>query len=68
MIKQEVLQEVANDNDMSLDLAKVLELQQSAVFAGIRRRSKKFIHDIRVIEFLKSKGFTDEQIFEKSKK
>ena len=65
MIKQELLQELSLDNIMTLDLAKVLEVSQVAVQYSIKRRSKKFIHDIRVVEFLKSKNFTDEQIFEK---
>lgn len=64
MIKQEILQQIGKDNIMTLDLAKVLDVTQTSVFASIKRRSKKFIHDTRVIKFLKEKGFSDEEIFE----
>jgi len=64
MIKEEILQKIRQDNDMTLDLAKKLQLQQIAVFVRIDRKSKTFRHDIRVIEFLKEKGFSNDEIFE----
>lgn len=64
MIKQEILEKIGKDNIMTLDLAKVLNVGQTSVFASIKRRSKKFIYDTRVINFLKEKGFSDEEIFE----
>lgn len=64
MIKQELLEQIIQDNDTTLDLAKTLSISQAGVQISIKRRTKKFIYDIRVIDFLRDRGFTDEEIFE----
>ena len=67
MIKEEILEKVRQDNDMTLDLAKELKMPQATVFARIDRKSKTFKVDVRVVNFLKEKGFSDEEIFETEK-
>ena len=42
MIKEEILEKVRQDNDMTLDLAKELKMPQATVFARIDRKSKTF--------------------------
>ena len=64
-IKPEILKnKVRNNNDLTLDLAKRLGVQQSAVFVRIDRDSKSFYNDIRVADFLIEQGFSNDEIFE----
>lgn len=63
-VKAKILKKLRNDNIMSLELAIKMDIQQSALFARIDRKSKTFLNDIRLIEYLRSKGFNDTEIFE----
>ena len=64
IVKSKILEKLRNDNQMSLELALKMDIQQAALFARIDRKSKTFLNDIRLFNFLKSKGFDEKDIFE----
>lgn len=63
-VKAKILKKLRSDNTMSLELALLMDIQQAALFARIDRKSKTFLNDIRLFNYLKSKGFMEEEIFE----
>ena len=63
-VKAKIIKKLRTDNIMSLELSMIMDIQQSALFARIDRKSKTFLNDIRLIEYLRGKGFSDKEIFE----
>lgn len=62
-IKKELFQSIIDDPDLQLDLAKALNKRQNSIYVAAKRKAETpFLH-ISVIEVLKKKGFTDEEIF-----
>lgn len=65
MIREEIKNELRNNNQLSLKVALKLDVQQGALFRRIERNSETLFNDIRLIEVLKENGFED--IFESKK-
>jgi hypothetical protein len=69
-VKSKTVKKLRNDNKMSLLLCLRLDIPQATLFMRIDRKGKAFetlFNDIRVIEFLKEQGFSDEELFETDK-
>lgn len=64
MINEEIIKELRKDNKMSLELALHLNIPQTTLFARMSRKSQTFLNDIRVINFLQSKGLSKTEILE----
>lgn len=62
-ISKAIIEKILNDNDFSLDVAKVLQIQQYSVKELAKRNSDK-LANYHVVELYKSKGFAVEDIFE----
>ena len=62
-ISELIIQLILNDNDFSLDVAKLLGIQQYSVKELAKRNSDK-LANYHVVMFYLSKGYSLEQIFE----
>lgn len=60
-----IIEKILNDNEFSIELAKRLGNQQQSVL-GLARRNSRNLTLWEAVMFYKEKGFTEEQIFEKS--
>lgn len=58
-----IRQKILKDNSFSIELAKVLQVQQQSVIALAKRNSNKLTL-YAAIQFYKEKGFSDQEIFE----
>lgn len=63
-VKTKILKKIRKDNIMSLELCIRLDIQQAALFRRIDRGSKTLFNDMRLSQYLKDKGFSNEEIFE----
>jgi len=61
-ISDAIVQEILNNNDFSLDVAKLLGIQQYSVKELAKRNSDK-LANYHVVLYYQSKGFTLEEIF-----
>lgn len=69
-VKTKIIKKLRNDNQLSLKLCLELDIPQATLFRRIDRKGdalEKLSNDIRVVGFLKSNGFSDEEIFETPK-
>ena len=57
-----IIHKILNENDFSIGLAKVLDIQQHSVLGLAKRNSNKLTLFI-AIKYYKEKGFTEEEIF-----
>ena len=57
-----IIHKILNENDFSIGLAKVLDIQQQSVLGLAKRNSNKLKLFI-AIQYYKEKGFTEEEIF-----
>ena len=57
-----ILQKILNENNFSIELAKILDIQQQSVLGLAKRNSNKLTLFIAV-QFYKEKGFTEDEIF-----
>jgi len=62
-ISEEVRNRIIDDNEFSLDVAKILCVQQYSVKALVKRNSGK-LANYHAVEYYKSRGYSLEQIFE----
>ncbi|EKB60741.1 hypothetical protein [Bergeyella zoohelcum] len=62
-ISKKVIDEILKNNQFSLKIAMILDIQQTSVKALARSNSDKLGH-ARLVEFYKEQGFTDEEIWE----
>lgn len=63
-VSKEILTKILTDNDFSMELAKILKVQQQSVI-GLARRNSDKLTLYQAILFYKEKGYTEENIFEK---
>lgn len=66
-IKEQLFDRILTDNQLSIEIASVLEVQQQSVLQGARRRSHRIFRDIIVIDVLKKNGLKESEIFEQTK-
>lgn len=64
-ISKKIKQKILKDNQFSLKMAMALDKTQEAVKQAARRNSSKLSEKL-YIDFLKSQGFSEEEIFEKT--
>ena len=57
-----IVQKILNENNFSIELAKILDIQQQSVLGLAKRNSNKLTLFIAV-QFYKEKGFSEEEIF-----
>ena len=57
-----IIDKILKENDFSIGLAKVLDIQQQSVLGLAKRNSNKLTLFI-AIKYYKEKGFTEEEIF-----
>ena len=57
-----IIDKVLKENDFSIGLAKVLDIQQQSVLGLAKRNSNKLTLYI-AIQYYKEKGFTENEIF-----
>ena len=57
-----IIHKILNENDFSIGLAKLLDIQQQYVLGLAKRNSNKLTLFI-AIKYYKEKGFTEEEIF-----
>ena len=57
-----IIDKILKENDFSIGLAKVLDIQQQSVLGLAKRNSNKLTLFIS-IKYYKEKGFTEEEIF-----
>ena len=60
-----IIEKILSDNEFSIELAKRLGNQQQSVL-GLARRNSRNLTLWEAVMFYKEKGFTEEQIFEKT--
>lgn len=65
-VTKKILQKIKTDNQFSLDIAKILDISQVSVWKLVKSNSTKLTL-YALVEYYRSKGFTDEEIFEQSK-
>lgn len=63
-ISQVIIEKIKTDNEFSIELAKVMKVQQQSVISLARRNSSK-LSLYQAVLFYKEKGYSEEQIFEK---
>ena len=61
-VSELIILKILNENNFSIELAKILDIQQQSVLGLAKRKSNKLTLFIAV-QFYKEKGFTEEQIF-----
>lgn len=59
-----LLEKIIKDNQLSLKIALILDIQQVSVRALARNGSEKLAH-AKLVNFYKNEGFPEEQIWEK---
>lgn len=59
-----LLEKIIKDNQFSLKIALILDIQQVSVRALARNASEKLAH-AKLVDFYKKEGFTEEQIWGK---
>lgn len=65
-INKKIRQKILNDNQFSLKCAMAINITQAAIKEQARRNSEKLaLHSL--VDFFKSEGFTEDEIFEKEK-
>ena len=57
-----IIDKILNENDFSIGLAKVLDIQQQSVLGLAKRNSNKLTLFI-AIQYYKESGFTENEIF-----
>lgn len=62
-LNKEIINLIKTDNEFSLGLASVLKISQFSAQQLARRKSAK-LRIYEAIEYYKSKGFTEENLFE----
>jgi predicted XRE-type DNA-binding protein len=62
-VHTKIREKILTDNDFSLDIAKLLGIQQYSVKELAKRNSDKLVL-YHIVEFYKQKGFSIEDIFE----
>lgn len=60
-----IVQKILKENNFSMELAKILDIQQQSVLGLAKRNSNKLTLYIAV-KFYKDKGFSDDEIFLKT--
>lgn len=63
-ISQVIIEKIKTDNEFSIELAKVMKVQQQSVI-GLARRNSSKLSLYQAVLFYKEKGYSEEQIFEK---
>ena len=61
-VSQIILDKILNDNEFSLELAKIIGIQQQSVKA-LAKRNSKILTLYQAIIFYKERGFEDKDIF-----
>ena len=61
-VSELIILKILNENNFSIELAKILDIQQQSVLGLAKRKSNKLTLFIAV-QFYKEKGFTEEEIF-----
>ncbi len=62
-VNEEIIKRILTDNQFSLDVASVLNIQQASVFLLAKRRSDKLM-SYPLVEFYKEQGYSESEIFE----
>lgn len=62
-VSKAILNKILTDNDFSLGLANIFKIKQVSVELLARRKSGK-LTQWAAVEYYKSQGFTEEEIFE----
>lgn len=63
-ISKKVIDEILQNNQFSLKIALILDIQQISVRALARNGSEKLAH-AKLVEFYKKEGFKEEEIWQK---
>ncbi len=63
-VSKEILNRILTENRFSLDVAKVLDIQQLSVIALAKRNSPK-LTQYALVQFYKEQGYKESEIFEK---
>ncbi|GIJ96608.1 hypothetical protein CAPN001_11770 [Capnocytophaga stomatis] len=66
-VSKKIVDKISNDNLFSLEVAKVLNKTQQAVILMAKAQSDRLLHYL-LVEFYKSQGFTEDEIFEEKEK
>lgn len=62
-ISKKIIEKILSDNQFSLKLALLLNIQQTSVRALARNNSDKLAH-FKLVEFYKEEGFSENDIWE----
>ena len=63
-LSKKVRERIINDNDVSLDLAKILGVQQYSLKELVKRNSDKLVLYFLVMYYVEKLGYTIDEIFE----
>lgn len=63
-LSSKIRKRIVEDNDVSLDVAKILEIQQYSVKELVRRNSDKLVAYDLIIYFNEVRGYSIQEIFE----
>ncbi|MFJ1431915.1 hypothetical protein ACILD7_02295 [Capnocytophaga canimorsus] len=66
-VSKKIANKISNNNLFSLEVAKILNKTQQAVMLMAKAQSDRLLHYL-LVEFYKSQGFTEDEIFEKTEK
>lgn len=67
-IKEQVYQQIIDNNRLSFEISEALGIQQQSVLQSARRRSHRVFRDVLIIDILKEYGLKENEIFEQVKK
>ncbi|MGV3698288.1 hypothetical protein [Flavobacterium sp.] len=56
---------ILSDFDLRVEIMSETKLGEEAIKAAIKRDSKSFSQNVKLIDLLRKKGYTDNEIFEK---
>lgn len=62
-ISEKIIEKILSDNQFSLKLALLLDIQQVSVRALAKSNSDKLAH-FKLVEFYKKEGFSEDEIWE----
>lgn len=66
-INEQVFKKILTDNQLSIDIASALDIQQQTVLQSARRKSHRVFRDSLIIDILKKYGLKESEIFEQVK-
>ncbi len=73
-IQRKILKKIGQDPDMFAEVLILMnrglkdKIKPNTLLQRLQRRSENIESHVVIVDFLKSKGYTDEQIFEQEKK